>query len=159
MAKNLKSALIGALFFTFAQLFEGYAQSEAEVFTAKNMVFLEVGSNAGWYAASYGRVFHQKGILKLSGSAGFSMWRHNRSDQPYNTSKTVYWFPTLPLEISAFLGKFKHHLEIGTGITSYLSVTVRRGADIFRSSDKVYLGAYLPLRLGYRYQNLEVDSS
>ncbi len=32
---------------------------------------------------------------------------------------------------------------------------IRRGPDIFTSSDKVYLGAYLPLRLGYRYQKSE----
>ena len=155
MAKLLKSALIGAFVLTFALYFDGYAQSEAEIFTAKNTVFVEVGGNAGSYAASYGRIFHQKGMLKLSGSAGFSMLRHNTSYQPYNTSKTIYWLPTLPLEISAFWGKSKHHLEIGTGITPYLSVTVRRGPDIFTSSDKVYLGAYLPLRLGYRYQKPE----
>ena len=153
MLSKFKLALIWT--FLLAMSFEGYTQSEAEVFTAKNTVFVEVGGNAGWYAASYGRIFHQKGMLKLSGSAGFSMWRHNRSEQPYNTSKAIYWLPTLPLEISAFLGKSKHHLEIGTGITPYLSVTVRRGPDILRSSDKVYLGAYIPLRLGYRYQKPE----
>lgn len=155
MLSKFKLRLIGTFLLTLTLCFEGYAQSEAQVFTAKNTVFVELGGNTGSYAASYGRIFHQKGMLKLSGSAGFSMWRHNRSYQPYNTSKTIYWLPTLPLEISAFWGKSKHHLEIGTGITPYLSVTVRRGPDIFTSSDKVYLGAYLPLRLGYRYQKPE----
>lgn len=135
--------------------FEGHTQTEPEAFTAKNAVYLEIGGNAGWYSLNYGRIFYQKGMLKLSGSAGFSMWRHNTSEQPYNTSKTIYWLPTLPLEISAFFGKSKHHLEIGTGITHYLSVTVRRDPDFLRSSDKIYFGAYIPLRLGYRYQKPE----
>src|SRR5690554_6649728 len=92
MATLYKSALLGTFLLTLILCFEGYAQTDAELFTAKNAVYVELGSNAGWYAASYGRIFHQKGMLKLSASAGFSIWRHNRSDQPYNTSKHFIGF-------------------------------------------------------------------
>lgn len=97
MDSIFKSALIGTFLLTLTLYFKSYAQSEAEIFTAKNTVFVEAGGNAISYAASYGRIFHQKGTLKPSGSAGFSMLRHNTSFQPYNTSKTIYWLPVLPL--------------------------------------------------------------
>lgn len=155
MLSKIKLSLIETFLLVLTLGLDGNTQTESEALSAKNAVYIEVGGNAGWYSLNYGRIFYQKGMLKLSGSAGFSMWRHNTSDQPYNISKTIYWLPTLPLEISAFFGKSKHHLEIGTGITPNLSVTVRRDPDFLRSSDKVYLNAFIPLRLGYRYQKPE----
>ncbi|SHN19598.1 hypothetical protein SAMN04488057_11023 [Cyclobacterium lianum] len=61
------------LLLTLAFVVEGFPQTEAEAFTAKNAVYAELGGNAGRYAANYARIFHQKGKLKLSASAGFSM--------------------------------------------------------------------------------------
>lgn len=155
MLSEIKLSLIGVLLLVLNSGFECLSQTEFKTVTAKNAVYLEIGGNAGWYSLNYGRIFYQKGLLKLAGSAGLSMWRHNTSELPHNTTKTIRWLPALPLEFSALLGRSSHHLEIGSGITPYLSVTVRRNPDILNSSDKVYLGAYLPFRLGYRYQKPE----
>jgi hypothetical protein len=155
VATLFRSTIPGFFLLAFVLCSEGQAQTEAELFTAKNMVFAEAGGNAVRYAASYGRIFHQKGMLKLSGSAGFSMWYFNTSERYYNTSRTTYWLPAFPLEISAFLGRSKHHLEIGTGITPNLAVTARRDPSTSRFRDKVALGANVPIRVGYRYQKPE----
>lgn len=159
MATLFKSAVTGTFLFTFVLCLDAYAQKETELFTAKNTIFVEVGGNAGRYAASYGRIFHQKGLFKLSGSAGFSMWHHNTSS-PFDPSsppgRSTYWLPVLPLEISALLGKSKHHLEIGTGITSYLRPSARVDPTTSRrTSDKVVLSGEVPIRVGYRYQKPE----
>ncbi len=148
-------SVIGTIALALVISFDGCAQTEAELFTAKNTVFVEAGGNAVRYAASYGRIFHQKGMLKLSGSAGFSMWYFNTSERYYNTSRSIYWLPALPLEISAFLGKSKHHLEIGTGITPNLAVAARRDPVTSRFRHKVILAANVPIRVGYRYQKPE----
>ncbi|WP_209332825.1 hypothetical protein [Lunatimonas salinarum] len=155
MISKIILPLISTLLFVLTLGIDGNTQTESKAFSAKNSVYLEVGGNAGWYSLNYGRIFYQKGILKLSASAGISMWPHNTSEQPYNTSKTNYLLPSIPLEFSAFLGNSKHHLEIGSGITPYLSVTVKRDPDFLSSTDKIYLGTYIPLRLGYRYQKPE----
>ena len=153
MATLFKSALIGTFVFTFALCFDGYAQSEAELFTAKNTVFVEGRWNAERYAAGYGRIFHQKGMFKLSGSAGFSMWYYDTS-RP--SLRSTHWLPVVPLEVSALLGKSKHHLEIGTGITPYLEPAIRKDPETSRRiSDKIVLSAELPIRVGYRYQKPE----
>ena len=94
-------------------------------------------------------------LMVQYGCIHFSLCCYNKSGHPYNTSKTIYWLPSVPLEFSALFGKSKHHLEIGTGITPHLSVTVKRNPDFLRSSDRLYLNAFIPLRLGYRYQKPE----
>jgi hypothetical protein len=149
-----RSALI--LFFscTFALNFDLQAQSEAESFTAKNTLSVELGGNVLRYAVNYGRLFHQNGSFKLSASVGFSMW-HETLDN------TTYWNPALPLEITALYGKSKHHLEAGTGITPFLQ---NRYTFQFRPTspsrpevvkESTSLGAVLPFRIGYRYQKPE----
>ncbi|WP_202928090.1 hypothetical protein [Cyclobacterium salsum] len=143
------------LLLTLAFVVEGFSQADSKAFTAKNAVYLEVGGNAGRYAASYARIFHQKGKFKLSASAGFSMWRDDRSELPYNTSKAVHWLPTLPLEISALFGRSSHHLEMGTGIMAYLTVIGEQDQNTSQFRDKVTLDAVVPLRVGYRYQKPE----
>ncbi len=146
------SAILGTFFLSFTLYFEGYAQSQTEVFTAKNTVFVEVGGDALRYAASYGRIFHQKGQHKLSDNAGFSMWHFYLPARFYNPSSSTYWLPSLPLEVSAFLGKSNYHLEIGLGVTSFLGPIPRRNPDILAYRDKIVFNSLIPLRLGYRYQ-------
>ncbi|MBN7816824.1 hypothetical protein [Algoriphagus pacificus] len=147
--KNTKSlfnpilAIFGALFFFIS--IESKAQSKAEIFTAKNIVYLDLGGNAGQYAVTYGRVFHQKGKLKLSASAGFSMWYQG-------SISNTRWLPAIPVELTAFYGKSKHHLELGAGVTSYLGNSIYFDQETFESVDKVVFGAILPVRIGYRYQ-------
>ncbi|MFC4872559.1 hypothetical protein [Negadavirga shengliensis] len=137
----------------FALGFDAYAQTEAEVFTAKNTVFVEARWNAERDAAGYGRILHQKGRFKLSGSAGFSMWYYDRTSP---SLRSTHWLPVVPLEVSALWGKSKHHLEIGTGIMPYLEPVPRLDPETSRRiSDKLILSAELPIRVGYRYQKPE----
>ncbi|MDN3687647.1 hypothetical protein [Cyclobacterium jeungdonense] len=140
--------LIFVLVFSFAISFRGTAQTETVRFTAKQAVYLEVGGNAGRYAFNYGRIFYQKGKLKLNASAGFSMFHHRLN------AKTT-WLPVVPLEISAFYGKSNHHLELGMGVTSYLTRSIGFNSETFQTIDKVVFDAAIPLRIGYRYQKPE----
>lgn len=144
-----KSSLILVLILAFAISFGATAQSEAEKFTAKNAVYLEVGGSSGIYAINYSKIFHQKGKLKVSASAGFSMWPNKTID-----SKRI-WLPAIPLEVSAFYGKSNHHLELGFGFTSFLNATSVFDSETLENVDKVVYEAFIPLRVGYRYQKPE----
>jgi len=136
------------LVFVLSISIEAGAQTEPETITAKNAVYLEVGGSSGIYAINYSKIFHQKGKLKLNASAGFSLLPH-RLD-----SKTT-WLPVVPLEISALYGKSNHHLEIGMGVTSYLTRSLAFDSETLETIDKVVFGAMMPLRVGYRYQKPE----
>lgn len=129
--------------------FQAFSQKEAEKFTAKNAVYLELGGSSGRYAINYSKIFHQKGKLKLNASAGFSMWRNQIND-----FETI-WLPVIPLEVSAFYGRSNHHLEMGFGFTSFLDRTLDFDSETLELKDKVVLDAYIPLRVGYRYQKPE----
>jgi hypothetical protein len=148
MSIKLKFEIVGALIFALAISFGASAQTEPETFTAKNAVYLEVGGGSGIYAINYSKIFHQKGKLKLNASAGFSLLPH-RLD-----SKTT-WLPVVPLEISALYGKSNHHLEMGFGFTTYLTRSLAFDSKTFETIDKVVFGAFIPLRVGYRYQKPE----
>jgi len=144
-----KLILVGFFLVSLTFSFSTFAQTKAETFTAKNAVYLELGGSSGRYAVNYSKIFHQKGKLKLNASAGFSMWRNKIKD-----FKTI-WLPVIPLEVTALYGKSNHHLELGFGFTSYLSRTLDINSETFEFSDKVVFGAYIPLRIGYRYQKPE----
>jgi hypothetical protein len=143
------SSLLLVLMFAIAISFGARAQTETETFTAKNAVYLEVGGSSGRYAVNYSKIFHQKGKLKLNASAGFSMWRNEKLD-----SKTS-WLPVIPLEVTALYGKSNHHLEMGFGFTSFLGTSLELVSGTFGLRDKVVFGAFIPLRVGYRYQKPE----
>ena len=128
--------------------FQAFSQTETETFTAKNAVYLEVGGSSGRYAVNYSKIFHQKGKVKLNASVGFSMWHHKLN------SKTT-WLPAIPLEVTAFYGKSNHHLEMGFGFTSFLGTSLDLVSGTFEFRDKVVFGAFIPLRVGYRYQKPE----
>ncbi|MDP2042510.1 hypothetical protein [Algoriphagus sp.] len=134
------------VFLTLSQ--STFAQTEPETFTAKNAVYLEVGGSSGRYAVNYSKIFHQKGKLKLNASAGFTMWRDKLN------SKTT-WLPVIPLEVTAFYGKSNHHLEMGFGVTSYLGRTLERISGTFELREILVYDAFIPLRVGYRYQKPE----
>lgn len=142
-------SIIPKIVFLLMLIFTGslhcFGQSEAETFTAKNIVYLDLGGNAGQYAFTYGRVFHHKGKIKLNASAGFSMWY-------LGSSSNIRWLPAIPVELTAFYGKSNHHLELGAGVTSYLDNSIYFDQETFESVDKVVFGAILPVRIGYRYQ-------
>jgi hypothetical protein len=129
--------------------FQAFSQKEAETFTSKKAVYLEVGGSSGRYAINYSKIFHQKGKLKLNASAGFSMWRNQIND-----FETI-WLPVIPLEVTAFYGRSNHHLEMGFGFTSLLDRTLDFDSETLELEDKVVLDAYIPLRVGYRYQKPE----
>jgi hypothetical protein len=144
-----KPVLIG-FFLVFLTLSQStFAQTEPETFTAKNAIYLELGGSSGRYAVNYSKIFHQKGKLKLNASAGFSMWRDQLND-----FKTI-WLPVIPLEVSALYGKSNHHLEMGFGVTSFLGRTLDFNSETLELEDKVVFGAFIPVRIGYRYQKPE----
>lgn len=143
------SSLLLVFIFAIAISSGARAQTETETFTAKNAVYLEVGGSSGRYAVNYSKIFHQKGKLKLNASAGFSMWRNEKLD-----SKTS-WLPVIPLEVTALYGKSNHHLEMGFGFTSFLGTSLELVSGTFGLRDKVVFGAFIPLRVGYRYQKPE----
>ena len=76
------------------------------------------------------------------------MWLHRSS------SKTS-WLPAVPLEISAFYGKSNHHLELGMGVNSYLDRSKAFDSETFETIDKEVFFAFIPLRIGYRFQKPE----
>ena len=132
-----------------------FAQEEAEVFTAKNSLYVELLGNAGVYSLNYGRIFHQHNRLKISGSAGLSYIRQSSGARSIGISD--YWTPMLPIEITAFWGRSRHHLEVGSGITFFSSQRLTYNPDFPPSNFQkdISLEAVLPLRLGYRYQKPE----
>ncbi|MFT7427273.1 MAG: hypothetical protein ACI9O5_003233 [Algoriphagus sp.] len=100
------------------------------------------------YAVNYSKIFHQKGKLKLNTSVGLSMLPHR-----LNSNST--WLPLMPIEVSAFYGKSNHHLELGLGVTSYLTNSIAFDSETFENVDKVIFDVSIPLRVGYRYQKPE----
>ncbi|WP_332912602.1 hypothetical protein [Algoriphagus boritolerans] len=69
-------------------------------------------------------------------------------------SKTI-WLPSIPIEVSALFGKSNHHLELGMGITSYLTRSLAFNSETFENIDKVVFDAAIPVRIGYRFQKPE----
>ncbi|WP_154854983.1 hypothetical protein [Cyclobacterium xiamenense] len=86
-------------------------ETKADIFTAKNSVYAELLGNSGSYSLNYGRILHQKNRVKLWGSAGFSLRRRGSSEPIFS----AHWIPYFPTEITVFLGKSKHNLELGAG--------------------------------------------
>jgi hypothetical protein len=144
----LKSAII-ALVLSFAISITSSAQTEAQTFTARNGIYVEFGGSSGRYAVNYSKIFHQKGKLKLNASAGFSMWRNGKLDSKAS------WLPVIPIEVTALYGKSNHHLEMGFGFTSFLSTSLESVSGTFEFRDIVVYDAFIPLRVGYRYQKPE----
>ncbi|SDD84877.1 hypothetical protein SAMN04488104_10792 [Algoriphagus faecimaris] len=101
MYLQYKSSFIFFLVLAFAISLGATAQTEPGTLTAKKAVYFEFGGSSGRYAVNYSKIFHQKGKLKLSASAGFSMWRHEKLD-----SRTT-WLPTVPFGDDSLLRKVK----------------------------------------------------
>jgi len=92
-------------------------ESSAEIFTAKHAIYGELGGTSNGYAINYGLIFHQKGRLKYSASAGFFM-RYRNEDVRISPGFLGTYF--LDRDHCA-LGKSKGHLEFGTGFVAYRS--------------------------------------
>ncbi len=134
-----------------ASPFASFGQKETANFAARNTVYAELGGGSGRYAVNYSRIIYQKDKMKLNASAGFSMWK----DLLFFSSRSSIWLPVIPLEISAFFGRSKHHLEIGSGFTSYLASRFQFSPDSYEVREKVGFAAFVPFRIGYRYQKHE----
>ncbi|WP_146260455.1 hypothetical protein [Algoriphagus chordae] len=142
--------MFGLAVFT-ALPFSLFAQNESKQFSGRNMIFLEIGGNAGQYAFNYGRLFYQKESFKLTVNVGFSLWM-----DPIENS--TVWNPALPLELSALLGKSKHNFEFGVGLTPYLEADITssfESGELVQTKGPRNLASILPFRIGYRYQKPE----
>lgn len=128
---------------------EAFAQEEAETFTAKNSIFVDLGANPLQYAVNYGRIIHQNKKLKIAASVGFSM-RYRQPSEPIHSG---YLIPVFPAEIAAFLGKDKHHFEFGAGFFTILNRRFLLDPDqAGELQEKTYWDRFVMARIGYRYQ-------
>jgi hypothetical protein len=129
-----------------------FGQADAEIFTAKNAVFIELLGNSGGYGLNYGRIFHQKNRMKISGSVGFSAVYQ----KPIELVHSSYWIPVFASEATAFIGKSRHHLEFGAGF-----FTFQDRDFIFDTSvpgnhrEESHWDLTINARIGYRYQKPE----
>ncbi|SDC87018.1 hypothetical protein SAMN04488104_100828 [Algoriphagus faecimaris] len=133
-----------------------FAQSEEEpqneIFTAKNVVYAEFAGNSGGYALNYGHTLYQKDRLKLQVSAGFSMLYRKGSERIFNQ----YWVPVIPLELSAFIGRSDHHLELGAGFFALRNRTYSFDETYPNNvREQIHWDQNILARLGYRYQKPE----
>ncbi len=151
--KYIIYALISLLIFAGDKLLaQSETENKADIFMAKNSVHAELLGNSGLYGLHYGRIFHQKDKLKLAASLGFSL-QFQREIQPIHSS---YVIPIFPVEVTAFWGRYRHHLEVGIGYTAALN---RR--FIFDENypnnirEQVHLNQALVPRIGYRYHKPE----
>ncbi len=129
--------------------FDANAQEQAETFTAKNSIFVDLGANPLQYAVSYGRIIHQNNKLKIAGSVGFSL-RYRQPSEPIHSG---YLIPVIPAEITAFLGRDKHHFEFGAGFFTILNRRFVLDPDqAGELQEKTYWDRFVMARIGYRYQ-------
>jgi hypothetical protein len=150
MVVNLKNIL---LVVSVALTQSVSAQTESEEFTARNALYLEIGGSSGRYAVNYNRIFYQKDKLKLTVSAGFALWHYTVDLGP--EYKRTSWHPAIPIELTTFWGKSKHHLEFGVGFVPYWEPIGQIAPVTLEISEKTVFNANIPLRLGYRYQKPE----
>ena len=101
--RNNKLAIFFASVSLFALPFQLLAQKVNQSSNARNTVFIEIGGNAGQYAFNYG--------------SGFSLWAEK-------IDGSTVWNPALPLELTSLLGRNRHHLELGFGITPFLEAEI-----------------------------------
>ncbi len=148
MSLQHKSWLLLVLVFSLSISICARAQTKSETFTAKNAVYLDLGGNAGQYAFTYGKLFYQKGALKMMGSVGFALWADR-------VEGSTVFNPAFPLEFSGLLGRGKHHLELAIGATPHLATGLYINSETLELEDKVVFDSLIPLRIGYRYQKPE----
>ncbi|GAB2621276.1 hypothetical protein [Belliella aquatica] len=156
-SKPMKSFQNRFMFFTsiilllFSQ-FDAIAQEEAETFTAKNSIFVDLKANALQHAVNYGRIIHQNNKLKIAASVGFSL-RYRQPSEPIHSG---YLTPVIPAEITAFLGRDKHHFEFGAGFFTILNRRFLLDPDqAGELQEKTYWDSFVMARIGYRYQKPE----
>jgi hypothetical protein len=84
----------------------------------------------------------------MMGSIGFALWADR-------VEGSTVFNPAVPFEVSGLLGRGKHHLELGVGITPHLATSLDFNSETLELEDKVVFGSLIPLRIGYRYQKPE----
>lgn len=154
---NMKSLFQKPLFsfiiiFLLCSQLDAIAQEEAKTFSAKNSIFVELGANPLQYAVNYGRIIHQNNKLKIAASVGFSL-RYRQPSEPIHSG---YLIPVIPAEITAFLGRDKHHFEFGAGFFTILNRKFLLDPDqAGELQEKTYWDRFVMARIGYRYQKPE----
>ncbi|MHA7130250.1 hypothetical protein [Algoriphagus namhaensis] len=147
---SIVALLICAYHPAFAQE-EGQTESKAEIFTAKNSIFVESLWPSFSYSLNYDRIFYQKGALKLSARAGFSLLYNSRTGPT-----SSFWAPFIPVELTGFWGKSKHHLELGLGFFATRNRRYFFDEDFPNNiREEPYWGKTFVPRIGYRYQKPE----
>ena len=128
---------------------ETKTEKSAEIFTAKNSIYGELGGTSYGYAINYGFIFLQKERLKYSASAGFSMRYQNKILRV----SSDFLIPSFSTEITALWGKSKGHLEFGTGFVAYRNKQFIFDKDFpGNRRERQYWGKTIVPRIGYRYQ-------
>ena len=123
------------------------AQETTTSVSAKNAAYFEVGGNGIFYSFNYERTFFQKGIFKSAARVGACSFPLKRGDKHY-------WATILPVELIGLVGRAKHHLELGAGISPNLMPYTNK-LDPEHGFGSFEPGLFVPFRIGYRYQKPE----
>jgi len=146
MSIKLKFEIVVHLFFALAISRGKCSNLNPKPSPQKNAVYLKLARFWGSYAINTAK-FSIRREIKLNATRRFLLLP-NRLD-----SKTT-WLPVVPLEISALLW---HQIIIwkwGFGFTTYLTRSLALIRKHLKQSIKCF-GAFIPLRVGYRYPKPE----
>lgn len=145
MTKCIRFLLASSILLLFFSV-DLLAQTAPVPFTAKNAAYLEIGGNGIVYSFNYERIFFQKGIFKSAARAGLTLFPLKRGGKNHLTT-------VLPIEIIGMLGRSKHHLELGIGISpNLIPYSEIDPATADYTSVSYEYGTFIPFRIGYRYQ-------
>jgi hypothetical protein len=119
----------------------------------RNFVYAELGGNGFIYSINYARVFDSRHteLFHPVLRAGFSYVPHRMFNDPWSDADGVY---LLPLEASVLIGKKRHYLEAGLGITFTYYKTIfsstPHSPDYYTRYEVIGFG-----RLGYCFRPLK----
>lgn len=130
---HIKHLCIRCLFFSFVNIQNAFGQADA--LRPKNTIGINVMGDASLLAANYERTFLHKQRFFLSAKAGIGFNRQFKIFGGYSPR-----YGTVPVSLTANIGKHKNFLEIGVGFTA-----------LANDKDQFYFG--YPI-LGYRFYPL-----
>ncbi len=109
-----------------------------EVNPSKNLAYIELGGNAGFFSLNYERIYFYKEKLKMSVRGGFAP-----------NFNGIYIEQAYVLENNFILFKNPHHLEFGVGVTMQRRYNERPNQTDVYFWENILFSVW---RCGYRYQ-------
>jgi hypothetical protein len=118
---------------------------------AKNAFYFELAGNGIYYSLNYDRILYQKNSFKTSARIGVEVLPNKLQD--FQDLR-----PAMPIEVNALVGKGKHHIETGLGLTPYIDDKygfVDRDGNRHLAKQGKKITTMSLIRIGYRYQKTE----